>query len=238
MSRRLRVYGPHATGGTVELAGPEAHHARNVLRVKVGDTMEVFDGAGRFGTGRVAEVGKGRVVLSVESFQTDPPNRRRVTLVCAIPKHSGQGCLVDHGTQVGVDCFRPVVYQRSAVRTISVARWRRWAIEACKQCERNSLPEIREPATLDEVLGGIEVFDARIYGATSGQARQVRVAEDWRELVIFVGPEGGMTDEEERRLREHAVAPVRLGRYVMRIETASVALASGVLSDEQRTENR
>lgn len=239
MSRRIRVYCPHLDKDSVQgvqrvqVVGPEFHHARNVLRVHPGDEVELFDGQGRYAAGTVMEMAKDRLVVSAGSVVVEPAGEFGITLAMAIPKlsSSGQECLVFHGTEIGIDRFWPIVSDRSSVRRVGLDKWRRWSIEACKQCGRNRLPQFAEPVRLGAALAGLDEFDLRIYGSASGSSGCdfSQVAGNWQNAIVFVGPEGGFTDDEIRELEDHAVGPIRIGRNVLRIETAAVALASALI---------
>lgn len=234
MARQTRLYVPRIEAGPVRVTGPEAHHARSVLRLGAGETVELFDGAGRSAAAQVRSAGKDALELTVGEIRTDPPAETRLVLATAIPKGPVQPCLVSHAAEVGVDAFWPVVCRYSAVRDVSAARWQRWLVETCKQSGRNSLPEVAEPVTLAEALDRSGDFDLKVFGSTqSDQPAREPLAKAWRTAIVFVGPEGGLCDEEERLLIERGVQPVRLGCYVMRVETAAAALAALLIGNRE-----
>lgn len=229
MARQIRAFCAKIDGSSATVIGPEAHHLRNVVRVTVSDVVELFDGAGRCASATVAKVGRDSVDVRIDSVTVDEQKGYRLTLACAIPKQAAQSCLVFHAAEVGVDRFLPVAFGRSAVSQVSVDRWQRWLIEVAKQSGRNDLPTVDEVVDFEKLLAMLPAFDAAVVGSTvSAGDRELPTA--WRNLLLVVGPEGGFTEDEERRLIQAGAVPMRLGHYVMRLETAAAALSAAVLA--------
>lgn len=236
--RKIRIYARDLVCGSVDVVGPQVHHARNVLRLKAGEQVELFDGQGHYTTAALAQISRDRLTFSVASVATDAAGAgvaRTVVLASAIPKSqsSAQECLVSHGTELGINEFWPLIFERSSVRRVSLDKWQRWSIEACKQCGRNRLPKIVEPMALDHTLQRLGRFDLKIYGSAEGACLpdRTRMPPDWKQAIIFVGPEGGFTDDELRLLNSHDVMPFRVGDHILRIETAGLAITAAVISN-------
>jgi len=229
MSRSVRLYCPELHTGTVTLRGPECHHASKVLRLSRGDRVELFDGAGRQATGKVEGFRRDCMTVAVSTVRIQRPGETRIVLATAIPKHSAQQSLVFQGTELGIDAFWPMICERSAIRRFSTDKWLRWAIEACKQSGRNRLPEISQPISLPRALAEAGKFDLKIFGATYSDNTSPQLVEDWRDAIIYVGPEGGFTAQEVILMESHGVLPVTVGRFVLRIETAATALAATII---------
>jgi 16S rRNA (uracil1498-N3)-methyltransferase len=134
------------------------------------------------------------------------------------------------GTELGINAFCPIICERSSVREqFRTDKWRRWSVEACKQCGGNILPRIDDVQDFKSLLDTVGAYDFAIFGDMQGQQC------DWkaeigrsRKILIFVGPEGGFTDGEVDQMRKAGVAGMRIGPHVLRIETAGVALTSAV----------
>jgi len=147
MARRLYCSGIQM--GQVVIEGPEAHHGRDVLRLRVGDSIDIFDGEGRFAHAKVMKIGKSTLELQVDQVEQDTVIRPWITLATAVPKYAHQETLVRMGTEVGVSEFQPVICERSSVREqFRSDKWRRWTIEACKQCGGRFLPVVHETVDL------------------------------------------------------------------------------------------
>lgn len=227
MARRL--YSASLQTGPVKIIGPEAHHARAVLRLSEGDAVEVFDGAGNFGPGLVTRAAKSELEVRIETVRREAPRRPRIVLATAVPKFAHQEVLVRMATEIGVATFQPVISSRSSVReTFRPEKWSRWALEACKQCGRNTLPEIREALPFASLEAAIVGYDVAVLGdpaaeASEELARRLRAAGT---VLVLVGPEGGFTPEETAVLRRAGALGLRAGLHTLRIETAGVALAA------------
>ena len=244
-SQRQRTYRFHVerlAPGRVELAAAEAHHAASVLRLKVGASIDLFDGQGAVATGRIERVGRGKVRVLVEGMQQLGARPRPVVHVAfAIPKGKRLDWLLEKATELAAASLRPVVFERSvaggqAGQFVSKReRWLAHCIAAAKQCGLNWLPELHAPGSLGEFLSGAP-GDVRAVGSCGESVpplRSVLVDRACEEVCLLVGPEGGMTDDELALARETGFQPVRLGRSTLRIETAAVALlaAAGAICE-------
>ncbi|HYA37309.1 MAG TPA: RsmE family RNA methyltransferase [Candidatus Methylomirabilis sp.] len=220
-------------GATTTLTGEEAHHAAASRRLHVGDTLWLFDGLGGMARATLKRVGaRGRELeLQVEDRRTEPYPWPLTHLACAIPKGDRQQVLLDMATQLGMSSFTPLACERSVVkpRTDNRERWRRICLEACKQSRRLYLPVIHEPASPRQVATqaastGVDLWIAHpgdraipISALTAGR-------NPTRAVTILIGPEGGFTQEEVDAVMAASATAVTLGRVVLRIETAAVAL--------------
>lgn len=137
------------------LAGSEAHHCRNVLRMERGDKVVVFDGEGRELTGEiVAEISSSEVRLRKLHEATTPPVRCRITLAQAIPKGKNMDLIVQKAVELGASEIAPLISDRTVVRLNNrdaaqkQSKWQTVAVEAAKQCGQNWLPKVQRPRTL------------------------------------------------------------------------------------------
>jgi 16S rRNA (uracil1498-N3)-methyltransferase len=219
----------------VRLPDDEARHAGGVLRLGVGDCVELFDGRGHFALSTLVSVTKRKVSAQVDTVQTSPPAAMELHLAFAIPKGKRLDWLLEKATELGAGSLTPLLCTRSVAggETLTVNKRQRWeghCVSAAKQCGLNTLPEIREPITLDALAtsGPGAMLFGDLAGDTIPLAAAVQSAG--RTITILVGPEGGFTEAECATLREAGATPVRLGPTVLRIETAAVALLAGCLA--------
>lgn len=214
--------------GEVVLTGAEARHVA-VQRLRTGDAVAVFDGRGRVARGRIASLTRDAVRINVEQRSAAPSPVPAIHLYCAVPKGDRQSVMLDMATQLGVSRFVPVAWSRSVVEPGSRAaeRWQRICIEACKQSRRLHVPEIRALTPLSDAMTAARRDRARLLLAhLAPDARPVHALAlaPAAPHALFVGPEGGVTDEEAEQLRAGGAELVRLSDAVLRIETATVAL--------------
>lgn len=215
--------------------------------MRAGDAVLLLDGRGRCGRGRIAPLDAGRrggksarkagVCIEVETIETVPPPSRRVRIWTAAPKGDRLDWLIEKCTELGVFEIRFVAFDRSVAGPGEAAsRWSRTAIEACKQSGRAWLPRLSAGATLDDAL------TEALSGALSAAAGATLLLADparenpWlaqrladppaADVVVIVGPEGGLTETERGRLLAAGAVAVRLAEPILRIETAAIAAAA------------
>lgn len=238
-------------GTRVRIVGGDAHHIRDVLRLRARDVIVVFDGRGcdyRVELDRVGPESVDGHVVEVLPTQTEPSTR--VTLVQCLPKGSRMDYIVEKCSELGVACFVPVESERSQRRGVGdarQARWQRLAAAAAAQCGRAVVPEVRRPCGL---LDALRWFRAAHPGAPilvpweAESAISLRRAlwsacPSWgdcsgaqpagRAACVVVGPEGGLTQDEVRSARALGAVTVSLGPRVLRSDTAAVVACSLVL---------
>ena len=227
--------------GTVRLAGREARHLAAVRRLAPGDTVSLFDGRGRLASATIERVSSTSVQLHVENVEeTKPTPENRIVLAAAVAKGERFDWLVSRCTELGVDHLCPVLFERTVKRPGSanlLRRYERLAIEAAKQCGRLYLPRIDSPCELLELMGSLKSDYPRamwLMGCLSAEATSL-MALDWsgRDVVVFVGPEGGFSPDERTLLADHQARRVRLTGTTLRVETAAVAFCS-ILSAQRQ----
>jgi 16S rRNA (uracil1498-N3)-methyltransferase len=224
-----RYYAP----GLVESLGDwvleeeEAHHLLRVRRGKPGDAVQLFDGAGLRAEAVVAAVSKRSAQLRLLSFQRSK-NDQGLILGSAPPKGERLLWLIEQCTQLGVKSWTPVVSERTVVHPgdAKIDKLRRKVIEACKQCGRDHLMEIREAATLRDFLVAKPPATTGWFLDPSGEPLAKPEAPSW----ACVGPEGGWTPAEIVLAKENGWTIRSLPGHVLRIETACAAAASLALN--------
>ena len=228
------------SGDTVLLAGREGRHAATVRRVKVGESVDLADGFGVRASCRVLSLGQDVVTLAVLSRVVEPEPSPRLVLVQAIAKGDRGELAVELATEVGIDEVVPWAAERCVVRwegargEKSLARWRSTAREAGKQSRRARHPVLttwlETPALLERVAGATCLV---LHEAATEPLATTPLPADG-EVLLVVGPEGGITDRELRQLQAAGGRPVRLGSSVLRTSTAGAAAASVVSARTSR----
>ncbi|MBN9214623.1 MAG: 16S rRNA (uracil(1498)-N(3))-methyltransferase [Microbacterium sp. SCN 70-200] len=217
-------------GDVVELTGAEAHHAAVVRRVRVDEEVTVGDGRGTWLTGVVTEAAPRRVAVRVAAHETRPEASPRFVLVQALAKGDRDELAVQAATELGVDRIVPWQAARSVSRWDAakaqkgVARWQTIVREAAKQAHRAWVPEVTAPVRTRELAA---LSDARLLvlepTASVALSSIEQDAGDTRDLVLIVGPEGGIAPEELTALEASGAELVRLGGTVLRTSTAGPA---------------
>lgn len=221
-------------GDTVTLTGAEAHHAAAVRRIRVGEDVTVGDGRGAWLSGTVASVAPKEVTLEVTSRADVPAPSPRTVLVQALAKGDRDELAVQAATELGVDAIVPWQSGRSVSRwdgpkvAKGVARWETIAREAAKQAHRAWLADIEQPSSTRDLAaraGSARMLVLEPTASLALTAVDLDPADD-RDVVLVVGPEGGIAPEELDALGAAGATLVRLGGTVLRTSTAGpVALA-------------
>lgn len=228
----------------VTLSGDEGRHAATVRRIAVGETVVITDGAGTWVCGEVSNVaGRDRVSVTVGDRGHEPIPVPRVVVVQALPKGDRGETAVETLTEVGVDVIVPWVSERTQVKadperaTKIVAKWRATAREAAKQARRVHVPMVADVvrgAGLAHLVEGGSVYVLDAEGATP--LASVQFPAD-RDIVLVVGPEGGLSAGELASLEALGANIVRLGPSVLRTSTAGTVAAGLVLAGTPRWRN-
>lgn len=228
-------------GDTVTLDGSEGHHAVTVRRIRVGEQVALTDGAGTTAVVTVTATGKKSLEGTVDAVTSTAAEAQRVVVVQAIPKGERGELAVEMLTEVGVDVIVPWAASRSVAvwkgdrAEKSLAKWRSAAREAAKQARRSWFPEVTDVATTEDVAAllakaGVPVV---LHEAASGPLANIPIPGR-AEIVIVVGPEGGIADDELAAFAAVGAEPVRMGSSVLRSSTAGVAAAAALLSRTPR----
>ena len=231
--------------GVCQLDGSEAHHLLHVMRCQVGDQIELFDGQGRVATAAIIEAARKQVAVEVlQVSRTSQESAAPLHLGIALPKGDRQKWLIEKCVELGVASVTPLETSRSVAQPTEKAleRLRRSVIEASKQCGRNHLMEIRSPVALARWWDDRGTGDAVDYWVAhpgeSATPLAVAVAQRIERLkpadglAVAIGPEGGFAESELSADWQK----VSLGKRILRMETAALAIAAANLLAEQSLE--
>lgn len=220
-------------GDRAVLAGPEGHHAAQVQRLRVGESVAISDGRGTTATATIVGVGRSTLELTIDERRYDERPSPRLVVVQALAKGDRGELAVQAMTEVGVDEIVPWAASRSVARwrgERGERAWHKWQVtarEAAKQSRRSWLPSVAPAATTPAVAERLRAATAAFVLHEEAEDR-LTAAElpDHGEIVLVVGPEGGVAPAELAAFTEAGARPVRLGRTVLRTSTAGVAALS------------
>jgi 16S rRNA (uracil1498-N3)-methyltransferase len=217
-------------GDALRLPEDEAHHVLKVLRARAGDALEVVDADRRLFDAELRGGGEAAMLEVLEA----PDESVEVSLYQAVPKGGRMDLVVEKATEVGVTRIVPLMTQRGMVepRGGKVERWRRVAEAAARQSLRLRVPQVLDPVPFAEAVRRTGQTGVVLHNDPGLEALEDVVGSP---ASLFVGPEGGWSEEELRLAVESGLALARLGPYRLRSETAGmVAVARTVAALESR----
>ena len=230
MTRRRFFAPPSAfdfTKRTITLTADEARHLREVLRLKPGDEVSVFDGEGKEFRGRVAQARRefAELDLDEEIEPTRPESPLQITLAVALLKGEKFDLVVQKATELGVYKIVPLMTRFADIKlrdesdaSKRVARWQRIALEAAKQCGRAVVPEVERPVLFEFALKNPSL----LFSEKAGQG----LTQIANPITAIVGSEGGWSDEELDLARAAGAQIITLGGRILRAETAAITAAA------------
>lgn len=219
---------------TLVLEGSEAHHCARVMRTKEGETIEIFDGKGRAALATVTSLSKEKVVAELQGEATHTPWTTQIHLKQSIPKGGNMELIVQKAVELGVSSIQPLITEHTVARAEQMEKkrqkWQRIALEACKQCGQNWLPEILPTLSFTEWVsqeGDDSPSTMKLVAALHPQSISAHNAfashSDRPESVsILIGPEGDFSDAEYEQALSSSYQPISLGDIVLRVETATL----------------
>ena len=234
MSRRRFFAPPDAFNKhSVTLTGDEAKHLREVLRLKVGDDVFVFDGTGKEFRCKVTSARRDVTLLEIDE-QVEPARPEsplQLTLAVALLKGEKFDLVVQKATELGVTQILPVTTQHADIRLRDSAdaekrikRWQRIALEAAKQSGRSMVPNVATPTSFTSLITEEDESVRIMFSERDGSGLNTVVAGDLTagRCTVLVGSEGGWSDEEIVMARTNGWQIVTLGGRILRAETAAI----------------
>jgi 16S rRNA (uracil1498-N3)-methyltransferase len=224
----------------------ESHHCVNVLRLEADERVTVFDGSGREAAAVILEANPKAVVLKVSAAAKSPRPPCSITLAQAVPKGKNMDLIVQKAVELGASSIAPILSDRTVVQLDAAelekkrGKWREVALEACKQCGQNYLPEIAKPSSPKAFFERGERGELMLIASLQPDARPLKsILADFvsnhsrlpRSATVLVGPEGDFTPAELSLAKSNGCIPVTLGPIILRTETAAIYCLS-VLAHE------
>ena len=229
-------------GDEVVLSGQQAHQIRNVLRMTSGEGIIVLDNTGCEYEVVLTDVDKQKVAGRIESRRAGAGEPQvRLTLYQSLLPRDKFELVLQKCTEVGVSRFVPVITQRSLVRdaeTVTpnkLARWQRIITEAAEQSHRGRIPELNLPIEFEDAVSSLADHDLRLIASPAEQKISLRAAlqrsnrNKPQTIALFVGPEGGFTEQEVTLAADAGAVAFSLGPRILRTETAALVTAALIL---------
>jgi 16S rRNA (uracil1498-N3)-methyltransferase len=224
-------------GDTAVITGEDVKHIYKVLRLEEGDRVNINNLAGIEYEGEVLSVDKKEVrVKLVERLLYNSESSLAVTLFQGLPKSSKMDLIVQKATELGINEITPIITERVVVKSElsefhKTERWKRIALEACKQSKRTLIPEVNVPVEFNELLKRIENFDLVVVPYENQEGIGIRnvaakVKGNIKTAAVIIGPEGGFEEEEIEALKEKGCFIITLGPRILRTETAGFVCVS------------
>lgn len=228
------------------LSGEEAHHCTRVMRKRVGEVIEVFDGQGRATRAEILEAGKSRVELNrIEEVRLSAQPSPEISLAVGIPKGKTMDLIIQKAVELGVTRIQPLICEQGMVKAApgdkKGEKWQRVALEACKQCGQNFLPEVYEPLSVSDFLNqnndaGLAIVAALRPGSCLFE--KVFCEHQLNKVTLLIGPEGDFSVKEYEAAFSAGFIPVDLGDLVLRVETAAIYAISVIRHEGTRKRSR
>lgn len=251
MSRhRFYISPDHWQAEDLRLEGEEAHHCTQVVRCRPGDRVTVFDGAGTEANAEILSATDRVVTLRSLGVSRSSPLKSRIVLGQGMPKGKNMDLIVQKAVELGASALVPLLSDRTVVRLDAdeaakrQEKWQRTALEACKQCGRNLVPQVAAPQTVGKALASLgrsAAGELRLIAAISPETlplkellaehREANGGEGPRQVQVWIGPEGDFTPAELSQAVSAGFRPLSLGPIVLRSETAAL-YALSVLGHE------
>lgn len=231
---RVRFYVPEAQKGKKIVLNNEQLRHLKVLRLKTGEEIAIFDGKGHeFIIPYSEKVSNGILLEKENSKQTEA--KTTITLAFAVPKGGRADYLLEKVSELGVNKIVPILCSRSVVKPheAKVERWRKIAIEACCQSERNIVPTITEPVLFAKILEEAKEYNQAFLCHKSG----IPLANEYKPIastLLIIGPEGDFTPQELEAAKEAGCVIASLGPTTLRVETAAIAAVAQVIGMSEK----
>jgi len=225
MAHVPRFYFPPGTinADTIPLPKEELHHALHVIRAKSNDAIILFDGQGREWQAHVSRIDRNSIDATIDATREETPNEPRLTIALArLSREKSMVAAVQRATELGTDRFLFFNATHSEPRRANADWWMRPVIESCKQCERLWFPEIIE---IGDLTAALALADTNTY-LSQAHAVQIHSLPDASNATVFIGPEGGFTDEEQVAIMGAGALSICLGPHILRSEVAVSAAAA------------
>jgi 16S rRNA (uracil1498-N3)-methyltransferase len=222
---RLYVEQPLALGAVLELEGAQAHYLVQVMRLREGAPLKLFDDISGEWLGEVQQVGKRAVVLKIQQHLRPRAAPMDIWLAAAPIRKNRFDWVAEKACELGIAKLIPIMTARGVVDKVKPERLRAQMIEAAEQCNRTSLPVIEEAVALKAFLAGLHNRTLFFADETGGEPMLAAFqANKDAASVLLIGPEGGFTSEERALIMAHKdTKRISLGSHILRAETAALA---------------
>jgi len=228
----------HHDARQITLKDATSHHAVQVLRLKQGDPVILFDGTGGEFSGHLAQIGKSACVVTIEYHHPiERESPLTITLVQAVCTNEKMDWIIQKAVEQGISRIQPIMTSRSLVRLTGEKidkrgqHWQKIIISACEQCGRNSIPQLLPLLPLSHWLeqklkqrnNNLTRHDIILSPAAHLRFSDLPPPKTGDDITLLIGPEGGFAKEETDALLHAGFTPIRLGSRILRTESAALA---------------
>lgn len=227
-----RIYQPLslATNTTVSLEEKGSHHLARVLRAKVGDMVTLFNGKGGEYTAIIKQIDKKHVLVDITQFSPkEVESPLEIYLAQGIARGEKMDFIVQKAVELGVKKIIPLVTERCNVRLDNereekrLHHWQSVAVSACEQSGRNQLPDVLAPQSFAAWLPKAQADQCFVLSPHVEEKLPTKGLPQSASILLLIGPEGGLTDQEVVVAKQQGFSPLNLGPRVLRTETATIA---------------
>lgn len=220
------------------ITGSDVNHIRNVLRMKPGETVRVSDGRGSCYDGVIEALQTDEIIVRLSGEKIESTELPVETVLFqGLPKSDKMELIIQKNTELGVSAIVPVATSRAVVKLDEkkadnkVKRWNSIAESAAMQSKRTLIPEVRSVMSFKQALAEASAFDIKLmpYENAEGMAftrKCIGEIKTGAKVAIFIGPEGGFSEEEVAAASAAGFVPITLGRRILRTETAGMSVMS------------
>lgn len=212
----------------------EIHHIRDVMRLKKGDSVDIFDGQGMEFSCSIEEVTREAVIIKIEEKLTSKHDMSfNITLYQAIPKKTKMDFIVEKTVELGVNRIVPIITERTVPEikdfTGKIERWKRIGMASSKQCGRTILPTISDVMYFDSALIESKQEDLAIFASINKESKLLKnilKGSAQKNIAVFIGPEGDFSPKEVSMAKDIGCSMCSLGSLVLKSETAAIYVLS------------
>lgn len=223
----------------INITNDDVRHITKVLRLKIGDSIQICDGNENEYICDIVEINKKSVICQIkEKFKNRNESNINIVLFQGLPKAQKMELIIQKGVEIGVKEFYPIITERVVVKTdgkdISnkLERWNRIAYEAAKQSNRGIIPTVNNLISFEEALDILKRFDLIVVPYEKEKSTSFKElfneSRDYKNIAVIIGPEGGFSEEEINIFIKNGFKPITLGPRILRTETAGL-VASTIL---------
>jgi len=206
----------------LEISGDIAYQIIKVLKLEIGEKIELCDGKDTVALGEIKDITNKNIIVKIIDIKKENTQNKKVSLFCAILKKENFELVVQKATEVGIYKIVPIISARTIKTGLNLERLKKIAKEASEQSGRTSVPEILEPISFENALKTINENDVNIL--FDGLGKESLFEKHYANSVcnIFIGPEGGWTEEEIKKAHNANFKIMNLGNLTLRGETAAI----------------
>lgn len=237
--RKIFIKNKDIDDGIVKIIGDDAHHIIHVLRLKPGANLLLSDGMLQY-SALIDSINKSSVILKIINIHDeDVESPINITLYQGLPKSDKMDFIIQKCTEIGVKRFVPLETKYSLIKIKEknienkINRWQKISHEASKQSGRSVVPDVLMPIDFKESLKGICDYDLSIIPYEKEKRLGLKdILKEYKQaknISVFIGPEGGFSDDEINTAIECGIKPVTLGPRILRTETAGIVTCSIIL---------